>query len=222
MADECHYCGSEIRFGNLMKADNQRLSKLSVDIVNFINKTEYTELCEKCGSEIYNETIGPLQAELTAKKEYHAANIVDFPMMTVGHFPSKVEYRVKSLITANVAVGTGFFNEFSQGFSDLFGAINSTSGMAHKVNSGEAAARSILVDKALGLGANAVIGVDIDYGTTANNSATVNMQGTAVKIADLRQLLDDVQADRAGELQAAIARVRELRRWLKGNFSQEK
>jgi uncharacterized protein YbjQ (UPF0145 family) len=221
MADECLYCGSEIRSGALIKADNTRLAKLSVEIVNFIHKTDYVELCETCGLDLVRETKRELNVELESKQAYYAANIADFPMMTIGSLPASTEFRVKSMVTANVTVGTGFFNEFSQGFSDLFGAINSTSGMAHKVNSGEAAARSILVRQAVALGANAVIGVDIDYGITANNAATINMQGTAVYVSKLGTLLDKPQAVRAEELRCAISRIAELRRWLNGDFSTD-
>ncbi|MBW6525259.1 YbjQ family protein [Sphingomonas sp. RHCKR7] len=42
---------------------------------------------------------------------------------------------------------------------------------------------------ALASGANCILAVDIDYGTTGNNAATVNMQGTAVVIANLSAVL---------------------------------
>jgi uncharacterized protein YbjQ (UPF0145 family) len=125
------------------------------------------------------------------------------------------------MITANVAVGTGLFNELSQGFSDFFGSTNTESGMAYKVNSGEAVARSILVQKAIGIGANAIIGVDIDYGTTTNNAATVNMQGTAVFVKNLSEILDEAEFIAAEKIRRTVARVSLLQGWLKGDLKRE-
>ena len=100
----------------------------------------------------------------------------------------------------------------------MFGATSTNSGMAHKVNIGEATARAIIVTKALKAGANCILGVDIDYGTTANNAATVNMQGTAASIANLDEILADPEFAKAQEFETAYTRARELARWLRGEF----
>ena len=221
MGEACRYCDAEITEAGFIKAANTRLSQRSVDIVNFIHGTDYAGLCEKCGTDIWNETIGGIQSELDEKKKFYNDHIVDFPMMTISLLPNDINFKVKALVTANITVGTGFFNEFSQGISDIFGTISSTSGMAYKVNSGEAAARSILVQKAIGMGANAIIGIDIDYGTTANNAAIVNMQGTAIKIDDLERLVDAPEAERAFNLTTAVSRIAILQRWQRGDFSEK-
>ncbi|WP_395396457.1 heavy metal-binding domain-containing protein (plasmid) [Novosphingobium sp. BL-8A] len=103
----------------------------------------------------------------------------------------------------------------------LLGATNTSTGMAFKVNSGESTARSILVTKAAAMGANCIIGVDVDYGTTANNAATVNMQGTAVTIRNLEAILDDDVMERFGKFEASLARAQEISRWLAGEFGEE-
>ena len=220
VSETCLYCDSEITIGGLMKAANPRFSKRVVDIVNFIHGTDYAGLCEKCGLALWNETNAKLQSEIIEKQTFLENHISDFPMMTIGTLPSSAAFKVKSMVTANVTVGTGIFNEFSQGLSDIFGTVSSTSGMAHKVNGGEAAARAILVQKAIAMGANAIIGVDIDYGITANNAATVNMQGTAVAIDDLGSVIHRVETQKATDLQAAISRVAELKRWIRADFSK--
>ena len=96
--------------------------------------------------------------------------------------------------------------------------MNGKSGISHKVNKGEAAARSILVEKAMALGANCIIGVDIDYGTTANHAATINMQGTAALVSNLEALVHIDELAKAHELQQAYDRVAELRRWSAGQI----
>jgi uncharacterized protein YbjQ (UPF0145 family) len=152
---------------------------------------------------------------------YIKANIVDFPMMTISQVPPGAQCRIKAMVTANATVGTGLFSELSQGFSDMFGMTNTTSGMALKVNSGEATVRAIIANKAVAMGANCVIGVDIDYGVTNNNAATVNMQGTAVLISNLNEILDDAEFAKAQKIEAAYARIKELDRWLRGEFSAD-
>jgi hypothetical protein len=86
------------------------------------------------------------------------------------------------------------------------------------VNSGEAAARSILANKAMNIGANCVFGVDIDYGTTANNAATINMQGTAICVANLAEILDVTELEKAEKIQQAYDQILIRNDWLKGNF----
>ncbi|MBW6525260.1 hypothetical protein KZ813_00220 [Sphingomonas sp. RHCKR7] len=82
-----------------------------------------------------------IDREIFERTRYVEANITDFPMLTVSWLPAHAEVRIKNMVTANVTVGTGFFSEFSQGFSDFAGAVNTNSGMSYKVNKGEAAAR---------------------------------------------------------------------------------
>ncbi len=216
MAEFCNNC--EAKLGGVFGTPNYLYPVLRVKIVNFIHGTAYDELCGKCGEEIVDETVGQLQAESERCQAYITNNIIDFPMMTISQVPPGAKCLIKGMVTANVTVGTGMFSELSQGFSDIFGATSTNSGMAHKVNSGEATARAIIVNKAINFGANCVIGVDIDYGTTVNNAATVNMQGTAASIANLDEVLAGPEFANAQKFETAYSRVRELARWLRGEF----
>lgn len=84
------------------------------------------------------------------------------------------------------------------------------SGMALKVNSGEAAARTIVVNKAIALDANCIIGVDIDYGTTANKAATVTTQGTTVVIRNLAEVLSEDMFERVSAFETALAHANDI------------
>ncbi|MCG3776967.1 MAG: hypothetical protein JW395_3841 [Nitrospira sp.] len=216
MAETCTNCDAKITSGF---SQNLRFSAGKVRIVNFIHGTSHEELCEKCGREIVGSTIKKLEAELERSMGYIKANIVDFPMMTISQVPPGAKCRIKAMVTANCTVGTGMFSEISQGFSDMFGMTNISSGMALKVNDGETAVRAIIANKAFAMGANCVIGVDIDYGVTKNNAATVNMQGTAVLISNLNEILDDVEFVKAQKIETAYVRTKELIRWLEGDFN---
>jgi len=137
--------------------------------------------------------------------------------LTLAWLPSNISVKLKNMVTANITVGTGLFNEMSQSWSDAFGAVNTTGGMTGKVNKGEAAAHGLLVDQAMRMGANCLLAVDVDYGTTANNAATINMQATAASIANLEALLDKAELQSAEALQEAYRRIVQLRRWRAGH-----
>ena len=218
MSDDCANCGATITQGSTFKAPNERKSEKTVAFVNFISGAEYAELCGKCGVMPISQAKNVVDQELREKVQYVQDRVTDFPMVTMSWLPSNADVKLKNMVTANVTVGTGFFSEFSQGFSDFTGATNVNSGMSHKVNKGEAAARSILVTKALSLQANCILGVDIDYGTTGNNAATVNMQGTAAFIANLDAVLHADDFARAQSLIEAYDRIAELRRWRAGDI----
>jgi uncharacterized protein YbjQ (UPF0145 family) len=218
MSEFCQNCDAEITSGGLLKGPNFRIDISKVNLVNFVKKTEFSELCDKCGKESVYEISNDFTSQIDISDQYIRDNITDFPMMTIGQLPQVAAYKIKTLITANVSVGTGFFSEFSQGFSDIFGRINVDSGMAYKVNSGEAAARSILATKAMNLGANCIIGVDVDYGTTANNAATINMQGTAVSVSNLADILDQIEFSKALKIHEAYQNIIKHTGWLRGDF----
>lgn len=220
MAEECINCGQKISSGGLLSVPNSYFGESTVRLVNFVLAQNYEALCEKCGADPQAETYNALRTERERLKRYMEAATTDFPMMTIGVLPGSVGFRVLGMVTANVSVGTGLFNEFSQGFSDMFGLVNSQTGMAHKVNNGEAAARGILVSKAIQMGANCIIGVDVDYGVTNNNAATVNMQGTAVIVEDLDTLLTPEGSKLAARINAAWQHLHALNRWSQGEIRE--
>jgi len=220
MAEQCINCGVKISDGGLLSAGNRYLSDTVLKLVNLVEGASYQALCESCGEQLRIEAQHKLNRELEERKSYLERTVPEFPMLTVDVLPGTNEYRALGLVTANVAVGTGLFNEFSQSLSDLFGAVNEQSGMAFKVNKGEAAARSILVKKALGMGANAIIGVDIDYGITTNNAATVNMQGTAVFVPNPAAVFGENAAKVSGWVDWTWKRLNQLRRWERGDVRE--
>lgn len=220
MSEDCGNCGARITTGSAFKAANERKPEKVVALVNFVDGSNYGDLCARCGDPLVAKVHEGIEREISERTRFAESRIVDFPMLTLSWLPADAEVRMKNMVTANVTVGTGFFSEFSQGLSDFAGAVNTNSGMSYKVNKGEAAARSILVAKAIALGANCIVGVDIDYGTTGNNAATVNMQGTAVVISNLRTVLDDAAFARAQELQGALERITRLRRLRAGDLSE--
>lgn len=219
MADECSNCGATVRAGSAFKAANDRKTEKAVAFVNFVLGGSYAELCTKCGDLPLAEAREVINREIAEKTVYCQEHIADFPMFTLSWLPATAKVKLKNMVTANITIGTGLFSEFSQGFSDMFGLVNENTGMSFKVNKGEAAARAILVMKAASVGANCIVGVDIDYGVTGNNAATVNMQGTAAFIENLSDILGDDELLMANAFNSAQSRISQLRRWKAGDLS---
>jgi uncharacterized protein YbjQ (UPF0145 family) len=218
MSETCAHCGSKISQAGIFSNANLRVSDEDLRMVNFVNGSDHAELCDNCGGELREGARARLSGEREQLKTDIEARLSFFPTLTVGVLPQGNAYRAIGLVTANVTVGTGLFNEISQGVSDMFGAVNQSTGMAFKVNKGEAIAKAILVRKALELGANCIIGTDIDYGTTTNNAATVNMQGTAVLVPDLAAILGGRAHEMTVWILWAWSRVQSLSRWLRGDI----
>lgn len=211
MSDQCGNCGAGITQGGAFKSPNVRRPAAQVAFVNFVSGTDFPELCEKCGGQPRAEAHQALDKEIEEKNAFLKRRVSDFPMFTLSWLPAHAEVRLMNMVTANITVGTGLFNEMSQSWSDAFGVINTETGMAGKVNRGEATARAILVDKALAMGANCLLAVDVDYGVTGNNAATVNMQATAAAIANLAEIMPEADFKRAQALHEAHARLTQLR-----------
>lgn len=207
----CKNCKAEVNEGGVFKNANLLIDKVKVKRVNYIFNKNFEELCQKCGTDLLFEASHQLMNEEKKLLLDLEDNIINFPMFTVNDFPSGTKYYLKGLVTANITVGTGLFSEISQGFNDILGAATSTSGMAHKANNGEAAARAILVSKARNLKANVIIGVDIDYGITLKNAVTVNMQGTAALVEDLSQILTASDFIKVAELNELISKLETIR-----------
>ena len=78
------------------------------------------------------------------------------------------------------ALGTGFLSSFNAGLADIFGDVSSK--YAEKLEEAKDYALEALSNNALKLGADAIIGVDVDYTTFSSDIMGVIATGTAVKI----------------------------------------
>ena len=89
-----------------------------------------------------------------------------------------VEY--KGIVFGEVVAGVNFMKDFSAGLTNFFGGRSSTY-ENELIEARENALRE-MSDRAAKLGANAVVGVDVDYEVlgNANNMLMVITSGTAV------------------------------------------
>lgn len=89
------------------------------------------------------------------------------------------------IVTANQVAGTGFFTDLTASFSDLFGG--NSGAYRESMNNLCKDVTECLKEKAAELGANAIIGVSIDYDSISAKSMSmfmVSIQGTAVRISN--------------------------------------
>lgn len=92
-----------------------------------------------------------------------------------------VEYL--DVISGEMVIGTGLFSELSADLADFGGG--EVTAFKGKLGGAKKMALQRLRGAALSLGANAVVGVDLDYTTLSSNKIAVVASGTAVKVKSL-------------------------------------
>lgn len=115
------------------------------------------------------------EADLAFKK------LAENQMLTTGYdFSGYKITKYTGIISGEVVLGTSFLSEFSASLSDLLGSQSWA--FADKLDTAKKAAIDKLTYKSAEKGGNAVIGIDFDYITFANNMIGVVANGTSVVI----------------------------------------
>lgn len=129
-------------------------------------------------------------------------------------------YRITKYLgffSGETALGTGMFSEFFAGAADFFGTTSNK--FADKLETAKNYAISALQEKVRNAGANAIIGLDVDYNMFMSNLIGVIANGTAVCVESLEgasegaaeaedeQLLPVLPADLDAELRPTLLRV---------------
>lgn len=86
------------------------------------------------------------------------------------------------VVSAQTIIGANFFKDILGGLTDIFGG---RSGTYEKVlEEAKDAAMTELTQKASTLGANAIVGIDLDFETVGSNASMLMViaTGTAVKV----------------------------------------
>lgn len=97
------------------------------------------------------------------------------------------------ILSAEVVLGTGLFSEFEADIADIAGAR--AFGFQEKLDRARKVALEELKVQAAQIGADAVVGVDLDFMTMARNVLMVTASGTAVKLGLVQggTMLDSTQ-----------------------------
>ncbi len=79
-----------------------------------------------------------------------------------------------------VVLGTGLFSEFSSSIDDFFGSRSSA--FEQKLGRAKKVAFQMMTKRAIEMGANAVVGIDLDYTEFSSNRVGLIVNGTFVKV----------------------------------------
>lgn len=97
-----------------------------------------------------------------------------------------IEYR--GIINTNIVIGTNIFSDFAASFTDVFGGNSDT--YQNKMNSMYAAAKKQMQEKAIRLGANAIVGYHTDFDEISGKGKSMFMlsaSGTACVVDQQEQ-----------------------------------
>jgi len=113
--------------------------------------------------------------------ERNHKNLIENFLMTTGfNFEGYKITCYNKVICAETVLGTGFLSEFTANLADFFGVESQR--FASKLEEARNIAIQKLIDKAIDLNANAIIGIDFDYTLFGGNIIGVIVNGTAVTV----------------------------------------
>lgn len=89
-----------------------------------------------------------------------------------------VEYM--GIVTGETVIGANIFRDFMAGIRDIVGGRSSS--YEEVLKEAKDTALREMMDEARGKGANAIVGIDIDYETIGGSMLMVSVSGTAVRL----------------------------------------
>lgn len=101
-------------------------------------------------------------------------------LTTTTHIEGKTIKEYKGIVTGETIIGANIVKDFFAGITDIIGGRSKT--YENTIAEARDIALKELEEKARSLGADAIIGIDIDY-ETIGSMLMVNVSGTAVVIA---------------------------------------
>ena len=100
---------------------------------------------------------------------------------TTHEIQGKQIHEYLGIVVGETILGTNIFRDIGAALRDVVGGRSGS--YEKKMNEARETAINEMTEKAIALGADAVVGVDIDYETVGNNMMMVSASGTAVRMA---------------------------------------
>lgn len=178
----CPNCNSPIKSG--LFNSNELLSDEQCLLINEFGKGGSAVYCNKCGNSFIDEAVTKLRGAFSRAQSEVKKNISNIPIVTT-HSPLGWQYRILGMASGQSTTGTGLFSEFTSSWTDLFGVQSNA--YNEKIANGELLCASQLRSKAVAMGGNAVIAVDIDYSElgAGKGMIMVCMSGTVIRLENL-------------------------------------
>jgi len=98
---------------------------------------------------------------------------------TTHELQGKTIHDYLGIVVGEAIIATSFFRDIGAGLRDIVGGRSG--GYEKKMTEAREIALSEMQERAQALGADAVVGVDIDYETVGNGMMMVSASGTAVR-----------------------------------------
>jgi uncharacterized protein YbjQ (UPF0145 family) len=155
-------------------------------------------ICPKCGKELNDYEINKLwctscnakfkskqdlyenNPDFKEKNEFQQKLQNDFLITTGEQFSGYIINQYCNLLNSEVVMGTGMLSELNAKMSDIFGETSYK--LEQKLQESKKVALKKIIDLAIELGCNAVIGFRYDIFSFSNNIISVSAYGTAVKV----------------------------------------
>lgn len=205
--ENCPSCNEKIKSGFLGSnylIDNDK----SILLKKYSSKPK-SAYCTKCFPFEKQNTIYAINSLISQSEHSLAPSIARIPIITINN-PSKWDYTVCEMVSAQTTTGTGVITELLSDFTDTFGMQSNRT--SNKLKAGEDACKFELRKAAAAINANAIIGVDIDYAEVGGGKGMlmVCMAGTAVKLNNL-SILDEKSQELLNQLPMLLQEVQLLR-----------
>ena len=122
---------------------------------------------------------------------YSSESSVSFAILNSGKMIATTTHNIEGrqiaqylgVVTSQTIIGANFFKDILGGLRDIFGGRSNT--YEKVLDEAKGYAMNELIQKAKSMGANAVVGIDLDYETVGSNGSMlmVSASGTAVRLA---------------------------------------
>lgn len=160
-------------------------------------------VCPKCGKELNDYEISKLwctncNAKFKSKQDLYDNNHVlkeknelqqklknDFLVTTGNQFVGYNIDKYFNLLNSEVVMGTGILSEINAQISDFFGETSYK--FEQKMQEAKELALQKIIDSAIKIGSNAVIGFRYDMFSFSNNIISVSAYATAVHVDKIQQ-----------------------------------
>ncbi|MEO0032234.1 MAG: hypothetical protein RIS94_1992 [Pseudomonadota bacterium] len=218
MAELCSNCGAKIHRGAFFFRSNEPISEAALATLNLVNGTHHEAMCGECGGEPCFEALLKLQTERDQIRANFPLVAAHFPVTTIDALPTGDNFSVLGLVSATVVADADLQDQLRADPHDALRHAQDPSARSCEANQIEGSARTIMVRKALRLGANCIVGVSVAYGATGARRFAVTMQGTAAKVPSVEAVFGSDAREVVEWAAKATERLENLDRWICGDI----
>lgn len=199
----CPNCGAKLK--DTIFGSNSILSAAECELLSEFNKVPNAPGCEKCKGEDLKRACANFKTQRSELQKQISKDIGNVPIVTT-HSPFNWDYKVLGIATGQSTTGTGLFSEVSSSWTDLFGLQSSA--YNKKIAQGEVLCGQQVRSKAIEMGGNAIIAVDIDYSELGGEKGMIMvcMAGTVIKLNNL-EVLDQYKIDSLHRLSLGVDKL---------------